>query len=165
MPGFFSWISFPKSPEYPMKAASNFFEHFRRYSQLKVHHRYHWHRGMANGKICNQKSFNYFAWTPMSCRFIIYVDKLFFKFTLSFKQSDIVPVICLQLHRWQNLPPVLLTPDTNLPSLVDIVGTPWLGNIFANFFSKFEMTLMLFSGVWGRRFMKQFCDTAKSTAQ
>ncbi len=33
---FFSRISFPQSPEYTMRAVSNFFENSRRYSQLKV---------------------------------------------------------------------------------------------------------------------------------
>ncbi len=32
---FFSWISFPQAPEYPIRAASIFFENSRRYSQLK----------------------------------------------------------------------------------------------------------------------------------
>ncbi len=41
---FFSWISFPPAPDYPMRTVSNFFENSRRYSQVKVHHRYqrHW---------------------------------------------------------------------------------------------------------------------------
>ena len=41
---FFSWISFPPAPEYPIKTVSNFFENSRRYSQVKVHHRYQRHR-------------------------------------------------------------------------------------------------------------------------
>ncbi len=36
---FFSWISFPPAPEYPIRTVSNFFENSRRYSQVKVHHR------------------------------------------------------------------------------------------------------------------------------
>ncbi len=41
---FFSWISFPPAPEYPIRTVLNFFENSRRYSQVKVHHRYqrHW---------------------------------------------------------------------------------------------------------------------------
>jgi hypothetical protein len=39
---FFAWISFPPSPEYPIRTVSNFLE--RRYLQVKVHHRYQWHR-------------------------------------------------------------------------------------------------------------------------
>ncbi len=41
---FFSWISFPTATEYPIRTVSNFFERSRRYSQVKVHHRYQWHR-------------------------------------------------------------------------------------------------------------------------
>ncbi len=41
---FFSWISFPPAPEYPIRTVSNFFENSRRYSQVKVHHRCRWHR-------------------------------------------------------------------------------------------------------------------------
>jgi hypothetical protein len=41
---FFSWISFPPAPEYPIRIVSNFFENSRRYSQVKVHHRYQRHR-------------------------------------------------------------------------------------------------------------------------
>ncbi len=35
---FFSWVKFP--PEYPIRTVSNFFENSRRYSLVKVHHRY-----------------------------------------------------------------------------------------------------------------------------
>ncbi len=55
---FFSWISFPQSPEYTMRAVSNFFENSRRYSQLKVCHWRQWHRWQMQ-KIFNHKSFNY----------------------------------------------------------------------------------------------------------
>ncbi len=41
---FSSWISFPPAPEYPIRTVSNFFENSRRYSQVKVHHRYQRHR-------------------------------------------------------------------------------------------------------------------------
>ncbi len=47
--------------------------------------------------------------------------------------------------------------------VVDISGAPWLANIFANFWKKFEMTLMLFSGAWGwfmkKTWSKKSCDT------
>jgi hypothetical protein len=35
---------FPQAPEYTIRAVSNFFENSRRYSQLKVDHRYQRHR-------------------------------------------------------------------------------------------------------------------------
>ncbi len=41
---FFSWISFPPAPEYSIQTVSNFFENSRRYSRVKVHHRYQRHR-------------------------------------------------------------------------------------------------------------------------
>ncbi len=41
---FFSWISFPPAPEYPIRTVSNIFENSQRYSQVKVHHWYQWHR-------------------------------------------------------------------------------------------------------------------------
>ncbi len=41
---FFSWISFPQAPEYPIRTVLNFFENSRRYSQIKVCHRYQRHR-------------------------------------------------------------------------------------------------------------------------
>jgi hypothetical protein len=47
---FFSWISFPPAPEYPVRTVSSFFENSRRYSQVKVHHRYQRHRG----QICHR---------------------------------------------------------------------------------------------------------------
>jgi hypothetical protein len=37
---FFFKNQFPPSPEYPNRTVSNFFENSRRYSQVKVHHRY-----------------------------------------------------------------------------------------------------------------------------
>ncbi len=55
---FFSWISFPQSPEYTMRAVSNFFKNSRRYSQLNFCHRCQRHRWQMQ-KIFNHKSFNY----------------------------------------------------------------------------------------------------------
>ncbi len=34
---FFSWISPPPAPEYPIRTVTNFFENSRRHSQIKVH--------------------------------------------------------------------------------------------------------------------------------
>jgi hypothetical protein len=47
----FLWISFPPAPEYPIRAVSNFFENSRRYSQVKVHHRYQRHRWQIIGTV------------------------------------------------------------------------------------------------------------------
>ncbi len=40
---FFSWISFPQAPEYPIWTILNFFKNLRKYSQFKVHHWCRWH--------------------------------------------------------------------------------------------------------------------------
>ncbi len=58
---------------------------------------------VANGKIFNQKNFNYFVWTPLGSRVNIYID------------------FCLQVHFKESAawycfhPPVSLTPVKNLP--------------------------------------------------
>ncbi len=41
---FFSWIIFPQAHENNSWVISNFFENSRRYSQVKVCHRYQWHQ-------------------------------------------------------------------------------------------------------------------------
>ncbi len=41
---FFSWIIFPQAFEIIIRIISNVFKNFRRYSQVKVHHLYQWHR-------------------------------------------------------------------------------------------------------------------------
>jgi hypothetical protein len=46
----FSWIR-ESAPEYPIRTVSNFFVHSRRYSQVKVHHRYQWHRWQIMGTL------------------------------------------------------------------------------------------------------------------
>jgi hypothetical protein len=52
---FFSWIRFPPAPEYSIKTVSNFLENSRRYSQVKVHHRYRRHRW----QICTGPAANF----------------------------------------------------------------------------------------------------------
>ncbi len=59
---FFSSISFPPAPEYPIKTVSNFFENSLSYSRLKVDHWCHWHRWQTK-KIFNQKNLNNFVGT------------------------------------------------------------------------------------------------------
>ncbi len=48
---FFSWINFHPAPEYPIWTVSNFFKNSRKYSLIKVHHRYQRHRR----KICHRR--------------------------------------------------------------------------------------------------------------
>ncbi len=99
---FFSSISFPPAPEYPIRTVSNFFEISRRYSQLKVDHRCRWHRWQMR-KIFNQKNFNNFVGTPLDSRVNTYIYIFAFKFTLRYLQQDINPIVCHRClwHRWQ----------------------------------------------------------------
>ncbi len=80
---FFSWISFPKSPEYTIRAVSNFSENSRRYSQLKVDHRYQRHRW----KICHRYQRH--------------------------RRQILPPVSLVLLIPVANLPPVSTTPVAN----------------------------------------------------
>ncbi len=55
---FFSWVSFLPAPEYSNRTISNFFKNLRRYSHVKVHHRYEYTGGKfttvvnyASGKL------------------------------------------------------------------------------------------------------------------
>ncbi len=63
----FSWITFPQAPENNIRVISNFFENSRRYSQVKVHHRWQIAAGIndtdgkyatginnTGGKFCHQ---------------------------------------------------------------------------------------------------------------
>ncbi len=115
-----------------------FFENSRRYSQLKVHHWWRWHRWQME-KIFNQKNFNYFVGVPLGCRVNIQIN------------------ICLQVHfkvsaAWYCSH--YLLPVNLPPGVVDSGGVRWLADISVNF-RKFEMTLMLFSRHGGRWFMKK----------
>jgi hypothetical protein len=49
---FFSWVSFPPAPEDHIRTVLYFLENSRRYSQVKVHHRYQQHQNHNHdGKI------------------------------------------------------------------------------------------------------------------
>ncbi len=58
-----------------------------------------------------------------------------------------------------NLPPASSTPAELVAKfatgVVDTGGAPWLANIFANFWKKFEMNKCYFQGLGGRWFMKK----------
>ncbi len=94
---------FPPSPwVYHFWVFSDFFENSRRYSQLKVHHRYRWHRWQMQ-IIFNHRSFNYLVCTPFGSRVNLYIH------------------LCLQVHfkvsaAWycsQYLPPVASINNTS----------------------------------------------------
>ncbi len=70
---FFSLTSFPQASDYTFRAVSSFFETSRRYSQLKVCHRYQGHRWQIE-KTFKQKNFNNFVWTPLGSRVNKYIN-------------------------------------------------------------------------------------------
>ncbi len=125
---FFLWVSFPPTPECPIRTASNFFENSRRYSQLKVDHRCRWHRWQMK-KIFNQKNFNNFVGTPFDSRLNIYIN------------------FCLQVHfevsaAWycsHCLPPVSKTPVANFPpaSLTLVANLPPVSTTLVKLVAKF----------------------------
>ena len=80
---FFSSISFPPAPEYPIRTVSNFFENSRRYSQLNIDHRCRWHRWQMK-KIFNQKIFYNFVGTLLDSRVNINIH---FSLQVHFKVS------------------------------------------------------------------------------
>ncbi len=92
---YFSLISFPQDPEDIIKAISNLFENVRRYSQLKVHHRWQME------KIFNQKSINYVLGHRWVVEFTYTRRKFFsFKFTLMCQQYNIIPINWRQYCWW-----------------------------------------------------------------
>ncbi len=152
---FFSWISFPQASEYTITAISNFFENSRRYSRLKVHHLCQQHRWQME-KIFKQKNFHNFVWSPLGSRVNIFIN---FCLQVQFKVSA-------AWYCFHYLPPVSTTPVANLPvSLIPVANLPPVSLIPAaiwyrwctltceylrEFSKKFEMTLLLFSGAWGK---------------
>ncbi len=107
---FFSSISFPPAPEYPIWTVSNFFENSRTYSQIKVDHR------CQMKKIFHQKNFNNFVGTPLDSRGYAYIHfclQVHFKVSAAWYYSHCLPPVSLTPAA--NLPPVSLTPVANLP--------------------------------------------------
>ncbi len=137
---FFSWITFPQAPENNIRIILNFFASSRKILIILFGH----------------------LWVVE----LTYIYIFAFKFTLSYLQPDIVPIIC---HRYlppasltlaANLPPVSLTPVANLPpvstSHAELVAKfePSLANIFANFQKNSKWPLCYFQGRRRRWFMK-----------
>ncbi len=52
----FSWISFPRGPEYTNTAISNFYENSQRYSQFCVYRQCRWHRRLADHRWTNERN-------------------------------------------------------------------------------------------------------------
>ncbi len=177
----FSWISFPQALIIPLGPFQFFFEISRRYSQLKVHHRWHME------KIFKYKSSYYFVWTPLGVE-ITYRYIFAFKFTLRSQQPDIVPITCHQCqwhgcqicrwcrrYRWQLATGVVdiggkfaaCIIDTGgkfATGVIDTGGAPWLANISMNFWKTSKQSYWDTLGLGGNWFMKKTgskksCDT------
>ncbi len=91
---FFSWISLPQALEYTIRAVSNFFENSRRYSQLKVDHRYQRHR-RQNCRRYQRHRWQICHWYQRHRRQIL------------------PPVLLVLLIPVANLPPVSTIPAAN----------------------------------------------------
>ncbi len=104
---------------------------------------------MANGKNLQQKNFNNLVWTSLGSKVNIYINS------------------CLQVHfkvSAANLPPVLLIPVAICHRRRRYRGYQWqichrcrwhrrctlTCEYLREFSKKFEMTLMLFLGAWGK---------------
>ncbi len=110
----FLWISFPPAPEYPIRTVSNFFEHSRRYSQVKVHHRCQRHRW----QICHryQRHRRQIMRTASGCRhFKVNLKAKIYIYGYSTTQrcpNKIIKIFLLEV--FFHLPPVSLTPVVHL---------------------------------------------------
>jgi hypothetical protein len=92
-------------------------------------------------KSFNQKNFHNFVWTPVGSRVNIYLN-FAFKLTLRCLQPDIVPII---FHRCS-------VNDTGGKFAAGFVDTSCTltCECLREFSKIFEMTLLLFSGAWGK---------------
>ncbi len=141
---FFSSISFPPAPEYSIWTVSNFFENSRRYSQIKIDHRCHWHRWQMK-KIFNQKNFNNFVGTPLDSRGYTYIHFCLqghFKVSAAWYYSHWLPTVSTtpvanlprcRCYRWQFATGAVDTGGKFAAGIVDTGGQPWAANISANF--------------------------------
>jgi hypothetical protein len=125
---FFSRISFPQTPEYSIMAVSNFFQNLRRYSQLKVDHRYQRHRRQTMGLIsgCRNLEVNLKAKMYMCVNSTI--QRCPIKIIKKYLIEDFFICHRCQRHRWSTLSCEYLR----------------------EFSKKFETVLMGYSGAWGK---------------
>ncbi len=91
---FFWWISFPPAQEYCIRTVSNFFENLRRYSQVKMHHRYQRHRWQICHRCQRHRRQN-------CCRYQLHRRQIF------------PPISLVLLIPVANLPPVSTIPAAN----------------------------------------------------
>jgi hypothetical protein len=98
-------------------------------------------------KNFNQK-INYFVWTHLGNRVDIKII-LFYKFTLRFKQFDIILIICINDTRGTGGIFAASVVDTGSKFVVDTCGAPSLANISATFREK-DDSKCYFKGLGGR---------------
>ncbi len=90
---------------------------------------------VANGQKFSIRKFLIILFGHLWVVELTYISIFAFKFTLRCLHPDIVSIICHRCHYFAAF-------------VIDTGGAPWLANISATM-KKFEMTLMLFLGVWG----------------
>jgi hypothetical protein len=140
---FSTWISFPKAPDYTIRAVFNFFKNSRRYLQLRV-------TPVANGKNLQlEKAFLISFGHLWESRVGIQIK---FFLPVHFKLSAV-------WYYSHCLPPLSTTPSELVAKfaagVVDISGAPWLVIISANFRKNSKWPLCYFQGLGGRWFMKK----------
>jgi hypothetical protein len=137
----------------PNRAVLNFFENLRRYLQLKV----------LLTLVANQKSFNYFVWTPLGSRLNISVN-FFLQVHFRCQQSDTVlfPLFATGvIDNGVKFAARIIGTDGKFAAVINNTsGTsgkvsllpvvPLDLSMSQRIFKKFEMTLILFSGAWGK---------------
>jgi hypothetical protein len=102
-------------------------------------------------KIFNQKRFHYFFWTPLGSRVSIMINfflQVHFKLPAALKLVENLPPISLTTVA--NLPPVSTIPAELVAKFAPVSWRTLTCEYLHEFSKKFETTLMLFSGAWGK---------------
>ncbi len=127
----------------PLGPFKIFVENLRKDSQLKVHLRCLDTRWEME-KICNQKSFHYFFWTPLGSRFIIWINfflQVHFKLSAVWYCSHCLPPALLipVVHRDWRISPRIFKKNRNNPSVI----FRGLGKIHEKIWSKNSRDIVL----------------------
>ncbi len=105
---------FPPAQDYPIRTVSNFFQNSRRYSQVKVHHRYQRHRW----QICHQCQWHRRQnWS----QYQQHRKQICHRYQRHRRQI-LPPVSLVLLILVANLPLVSTTPAANFPSVSTTLG-------------------------------------------
>ncbi len=130
----FRWIIFPQAPETKIRIISIFFENLRRYSQVKVHHRYQWHRWRIFHRWKQHR------WQIMGtisdCLHSKKKIYLYVKSTIQGVQTKYLKLSCLKIFPFATS------------------GAPWAANISANFFKNSKRPWRDTQGFGGNWLMK-----------